>query len=360
MNCEFCNKRYDTVSLLNRHKKESLECLKIQGKNVSIVCEYCKKNYSSNNSLKKHIIICKIKIENEIKEKEKQIIYDYENIIETLKKQNIDITENYDEEINIKNKIINEQENEIIELKMTIAELTGKNKVYEVDLMKIAMQPRTTTNTNNNNIYNNLSVFDKDVLTERLNSTLQNITAEQLYEGQKSVAKILAPCLDNGDGTKMISCSDKSRGTLVSKDKNGNINKDFNAKNLVDVIHPIVLTKADEVNKNDMVKREKSYKLKSLKDDIEKRENEIEQFKATMKGFKKNTSQYLQHQEWIRGREEKNERDILEIEELEYEGVEEPRDDFVLYDEKLVEGIEDITKMKEDSTKFKNSLSKEI
>jgi hypothetical protein len=40
--------------------------------------------------------------------------------------------------------------------------------------------------------------------------------------------------------------------------------------------------------------------------------------------------------------------------------VEESRDDFVLYDEKLVEGIEDITKMKEDSTKFKNSLSKEI
>jgi hypothetical protein len=98
---------------------------------------------------------------------------------------------------------------------MIIAEMTGKNKVYEVEqesLLKIAMQPKTTTN---NNIYNNLSVFDKDILTERLNMSLQNITPEQLYEGQKSVAKILAPCLDNGDGTKMISCSDKSRGIFV-------------------------------------------------------------------------------------------------------------------------------------------------
>jgi len=356
MNCEFCSKKYDTISLLSRHKKESVKCLKIQGKTISNICDYCRKNYSSKNSLKKHNIICKMKIENETKEKEKQT--DYENTIQTLKKQIINITENYEEQIDIKNKIINEQKNEIFELKITIAELTGKNKVYEVDLMKIAMQPRTN---NNNNIYNNLSVFDKDVLTKRLNVTLQSITAQQLYDGQKSVAKILAPCLDNGDGTKMISCSDKSRGTLVSKDKNGNINKDFNAKNLVDVIQPIVLTKADEVNKNDIMKREKSHKLKSLKNCIKKRENEIGQFQATMKGFQKNTNQYLQHQEWIRSREEKNERDIQEIEDLERDGIEEPREiDFILFDEKLVEGIEDITKMNEDSTKFKNYLSKEI
>jgi predicted nucleic acid-binding Zn-ribbon protein len=353
--CDYCNKHFNSKYSLNKHKKTAKFCINIRKNNnidnteiFSYDCEYCSKSFTSNESLNKHLLNCLEKIKKTFSDE-----------IEQIKKTSSIEIEHLNKEIIKSKKIINEQENEIIELKMTIAELTGKNKVYEVDLMKIAMQPRTT-NTNNN-IYNNLSVFDKDVLTERLNSTLQNITAEQLYEGQKSVAKILAPCLDNGDGTKMISCSDKSRGTLVSKDKNGNINKDFNAKNLVDVIHPIVLTKADEVNKNDIMKREKSYKLKSLKDDIEKRDNEIERFRETMKGFKKNTSQYLQHQEWIRSREEKNERDIQEIEDLEYEGIEEPRgDDFILFDEKLVEGIEDITKMKEDSTKFKNSLSKEI
>jgi len=344
--CDYCKKEFNSKYSLMNHKKTAKYCIKMrQNNNIDIVkitcfdCNYCLKSFTSNESLKKHLSNCLEKI--------KKHFYDE---IEELKQ----IENELKEELRQKDEII-------IELKMTIAELNIEKNIYKDDhesMKKLAMQPKTTTT--NNNIYNNLSVFDKDILTERLNSSLQNITPEQLYDGQKSVAKILAPCLDNGDGTKMVSCSDKSRGTLVSKDKNGNINKDFNAKNLVDVIHPIVLTKADEVNKNDMVKREKSYKLKSLKDDIEKRENEIEQFKATMKGFKKNSGQYLQYQHMIKSREEKNERDIIEIEELECAGVEEPRDDFVLYDEKLVEGIEDITKMKEDSTKFKNSLSKEI
>jgi hypothetical protein len=176
--------------------------------------------------LKKHLIICTEKIK-----------YYYTQEIE--EKDNI---------IKEKDYIIKQKDNEIFELKMIIAELNGKNKVYEVEqesLIKIAMQPKTT----NNNTYNNLSIFDKDILTERLSMTLQNITPEQLYDGQKSVARILAPCLDNGDGTKMISCSDKSRGIFVSKDKHGNINKDFEAKNLVEVIHPIVVTKADEIKK---------------------------------------------------------------------------------------------------------------
>jgi hypothetical protein len=364
--CEYCNKHFNSKYSLNKHKKTAKFCINIRKNNNNIDntdifsydCDYCLKTFTSNENLNKHFLICLEKIKKTFLDEIEQIKKTSSDEIEQIKKTSSDEIDHLNNKISLYENDTQSLKDEIIELKMTIAELTGKNKVYEVDLMKIAMQPRTT-NTNNN-IYNNLSVFDKDVLTERLNSTLQNITAEQLYEGQKSVAKILAPCLDNGDGTKMISCSDKSRGTLVSKDKNGNINKDFNAKNLVDVIHPIVLTKADEVNKNDMVKREKSYKLKSLKDDIEKRENEIERFRETMKGFKKNSSQYLQHQELIMSREEKNERDINEISELECEGVEEPRDDFVLYDEKLVEGIEDITKMKEDSTKFKNSLSKEI
>jgi hypothetical protein len=121
--CEFCTKEYDTISLLNRHKKENLECLKIQGKDVSINCNYCKKKYSSNSSLKKHSLICKIKLENDNKEIQNHKHHDYESTIQNLK-----------DNLDVKDKKIFDLEKELKDLEKQLIVYKTKCEIYQEKL----------------------------------------------------------------------------------------------------------------------------------------------------------------------------------------------------------------------------------
>jgi hypothetical protein len=351
--CENCNKSFDDNSDIENHKSVCFEIKKQSS------CEFCNKNILSKN-LSRHLLICKSKkqkdndsfinsklleFEELIKNKDNQI----QLLLEENNKKNIRI-------IYLEKQLQNELDKK--ELEKEIAHYKGRDEILSSNqecLNKIAMQPR-----NNNNIFNNLSVFDKDVLVKRLTESMSQITPEQLYEGQKAVAKIVAPCLNNDDGTKMLSCSDKSRGVFAMKDKDGKINKD-NGQILVEVIHPIVITKADEIKKEDEAQRQKRYDLSNLKKNIEKREREISEFQLTMKGFKANTSQYRQHEEYIKYRERKNKEDYDILIELQNDGVEEINsEDFLPFDEQLEIGIDDIETMKSDSKRFRKTLSDEI
>jgi hypothetical protein len=342
MNCDFCNTTFSSISNLNKHKKTNKACLKLQGKKIDIACSFCNKNILITN-LNNHLLICKSKKQKDNDSK----LLEFEELIK-----------NKDNQIQL---LLEEKDKRISELEKEIAHYKGRDEILSSNqecLNKIAMQPRNNTNTNN--IFNNLSVFDKDVLVKRLTESMSQITPEQLYEGQKAVAKIVAPCLNNDDGTKMLSCSDKSRGVFAMKDKDGKINKD-NGQILVEVIHPIVITKADEIKKEDDAQRQKRYDLSNLKKNIEKREREISGFQLTMKGFKPNTSQYRQHEEYIKYRERKNREDYDVMIELQNDGVEEiDSEDFLPFDEQLEIGIDDIETMKSDSKKFRKSLSDEI
>ncbi len=100
-------------------------------------------------------------------------------------------------------------------------------------ITNMAQQPKTTTNTNN--IVNNLAVYDNKTITDRFTYVLSNIKPTDLYDGQESISKFIAPCLKNEDGTQMYKCTDYSRGIYIKKDHNGNIVKDINGKNLVEL-----------------------------------------------------------------------------------------------------------------------------
>ena len=112
--CERCNKEFDRKTNFTRHLGKKNQCKEVVQINIPIlgnlpddgkkneqfdaVCEYCKNTYSNKYKLKRHIQICKVKINNDIAAKfanlEEKI-----NILETKTKktknaQNIIINNN--------------------------------------------------------------------------------------------------------------------------------------------------------------------------------------------------------------------------------------------------------------------------
>ena len=222
--CEFCNTEFKSISSLNYHKKNTQYCLNIQNNNdkdnlnniEDFICEFCNCKLKSKRNLNYHKINCKQKIIN-------------------------DATKDIIENINQKH------QEEISELNLIIATLRAKLEIYERDHNVISDIAKQTKNTYNNHIVNNMAVFDIDKITENFTNKLGYITKEDIINGQKGIASILAPCLYDNSGNKMITCTDKSRLTFTKVDKDNNKIKDQELKNLASVIKPLALKKADEI-----------------------------------------------------------------------------------------------------------------
>lgn len=367
MECEFCKCQLSNKYSLKFHKQNNKKCLEIQKKissseNINSelkICEFCQKNFNVTN-FKKHILNCKAKkdIENEkrIDDLEKQISemnLNHEKQISELKLK-------YEKEIS---ELTSKYETQISALTTKNIRLETENKFYEKDhdiIINLAQQPKTT-NTNHNNIVNNLAVYDNKLITDRFNDILNNIKPDDLYDGQESISRFIAPCLKNDDGKKLYLCSDFSRGVYVRKDENGNIVKDINCRNLADIIEPIATKKAEELLEEDYNKRQKQFRLKKIKRQIQKYNEEIENIKEHMEGYKKNSENWNMYNNKIQIIEKNIEKDLEEKEELEYEGVYcADSDDMNENDPKLIYGVDDIKLMKKDCSKFSKNLSKII
>jgi hypothetical protein len=364
--CEYCNGLSSKSNLLY-HQKSNKKCIEIQKTKFGQVncilkdCEFCKKKFNIN-SLKKHLLICKVKlsIETELKKEEEKKIHlekerEYENRISKIEKQ-------FQNRISELEKINLYQENKITELTEHNIKLQTENdmykNIYEKDhqiITSMAQQPKTTTNTNNNII--NLAVYDNKLITDRFTDVLSSIKSTDLYDGQESISRFIAPCLKNDDGTQLYKCTDYSRGVYVKKDKDGNMVKDINGKKLVELIEPIASKKAEELLEEDNNKREKQRKLKYLKNHIENQYNELENLKQHMKGYNKNSNDWKHHNERLKTVVNDIDKCIQEQQVLENEGVY-ILDEDELWNEKLTDGVNDIKNMKKDHTKFSKKLSK--
>lgn len=344
MECDFCKNILSSKSSLNYHKKNNKKCLEMQNKNkLDInsclkVCEYCNKSFSISN-INTHITNCKIKKKS-----------DYEKLNNEYEK----LKNEYEHKIQ---ELKNEYENKIQELKDYIIKLETENSIYKKDhetIGDIAKQPKTT-----NNIINNLSVYDDDEIKNRFHLALSNIKPSDLYDGQKSIGRFVAPCLKNDDGTKMLSCTDYSRNVFIYKDKHGNVNKDIKCKNLAELIEPIASAKADELIKEDYCNRMKSFRLSTLQNQINKRQHEIKNLNEHLLGVEKNSKKWKYIKETIDKKENDNLNDINEIEELENEGItnEDEDEEKDKYSTKLIVAADDIKEMQKDSTKFSKVLS---
>jgi len=228
MECEFCNTYLKTLSSLNYHKKSNKKCLEIQNKTDEIfsICEYCDKKMT-NQSLKKHLLICKYKLLKQENELLKQEIINYKFEIDELKKENDD-----NKQLQIEN---NE---EIKKSQMRIVELEAVNKIYlqghEV-VQKIAMQPKTTMNNNDNRIKINNNFFDNP---ERIKQMIdEKLTKDYISEGQKGVAQFACNnLLKDENGNMNYICSDPSRHIFKFKNSEGNIEKDIKANKLTNML----------------------------------------------------------------------------------------------------------------------------
>jgi hypothetical protein len=358
--CQYCNSTLSTKSNLKFHQKNNKKCLEIQ-KSKSIYinsdlkeCEFCNKKFNTN-AIKRHLIVCELKknkdYENKIIELEKMYLEkqkEYENKISILESKNCDLeSKNYDlEKINIELQTENNMYKNMYE------------KDHQV-ITNMAQQPKNTNNTNNH-IVNNLAVYDNKTITDRFTDVLNNIKPTDLYDGQESISRLIAPCLKNDDGTQMYKCTDYSRGVYIKKDHHGNILKDINGKNLVELIEPIASKKAVELLTEDNNKRDKHRKIRYLRKHIENQCDEIENVKQHMKGYEVNSGNWKYHNDRIKMIENDIERCTQEQEELENEIIDDDIDSDEVFDEKLTDGVHDIRNMKKDSSKFSKKLSKLI
>jgi hypothetical protein len=280
--CEFCQKEYKTISSLNHHMKTAKFCLKIQNKEIIIKeykCEFCNYIFKNKRNLQTHITICKHKSiferENKIKEKHVEEI--------RLIKENNDkvvhlIKEKYEQEIN--------------EQKIYIASLEAKIEIYEKDhnvISDIAKQTKIT-NTSTNNIINNLAVYDIDKITENFSNKLEYMTKEDIMNGQKGIANMLAPCLYDQNGNKMITCSDKALLVFTKIDENNNKTKDIELKNLVSVIKPLALQKADKIVDEHNKLKENIYTIENLKCENKEYEKYIQNFQEIIDDYRKSNT----------------------------------------------------------------------
>jgi len=315
MECEFCGSKLQTVSSLNHHKKNNKKCVQLQ--------------QNMTGSMNLHSTIEEMQL----------IINKLESDIQKIQNENSDLK-----------MMINEVRTEN-------SELRAENKIYKKDhetLTSIAKQPKITTN---NNTYN-LSVYDDNLIKDRFILAINNVKPSDLYGGQKSIGRFVAPCLKNDDGTSMISCTDSSRNVFVYKDIDGNINKDIKCKNLANLIEPIATAKVDELIKVDNSKRYRLSKIESLKNDIIKRQEDLRSLDDHILGFPKNSNKWNIVQQRILQKEKENQRDCEELQKLQHDDIEVNENPFIIdHDEKLADAAEDIKEMKTDSGKFSKTIS---
>lgn len=278
------------------------------------ICEFCNSKLKAKRNLQLHKSTCKAK---SIFEAEKNLKEKHEEEIHKL-------SEKHEEEIRqIKENFLKE----INQQKIYIASLEAKIEIYERDhnvISDIAKQTKIT-NTNTSNIVNNLAVYDIDKITENFSHKLEYITKEDIMNGQKGIANILAPCLYDQNGNKMITCSDKARLVFTRLDENNQKTKDVELKSLVSVIKPLALQKADAVLDEHNKLKAQLYTIENLKCQNKDYRNYIQNFQEVIDGYRKsNTHKKLildyekkirQYQENIR----ENEEMILSLEERESE-----------------------------------------
>ena len=373
MECEFCKSILRTQATLNTHIKSNKHCLALRARasqepNIvtSLVnCEFCQNSFAKTN-IYKHRNICKFKDRSRADklECEQERILRENNELrienEILKRRSNEYDHCLEELAHIKSE--NEQ------FKLRISALEAENALYSQDhkvkdklIVELAHKP--TSNVVNNKITNNITVFNDDVIKSRITNAMSTIAPSDLYDGQQAIARIVAPCLENDDGTKMMACTDYSRGIFTLRDQEGNLVKDIKCLKFVDLVEPIASAKADEIFREECGIMEKRIQMPQLRRYVDDRIRQIEKAEISLRSCVKGSDRWLSLTRQIHEWNKENDANMAEFRRLERElqgvppsGGSEPD----MVNPKLVDGVTDIKNLSRDSSKFSKALSERI
>jgi hypothetical protein len=324
MECSYCRNNFNNLKSLKIHQKTAKYCLEKRGEiNKSYTCNYCDKVFSQNVNLQKHLKKCSTK--------DPKTIDDYK-------------------EENVKLRIE-------IEVEKTKSQIYQQLHAKESKVIEtIALQPKMTTNNTNNNNKINLAIYNLDAIKNQFAENIENIEASDLYDGQIAVARMVVPCLKNSEGKNMITCSDYSRSIFSYKDDSGNLNRDIKCMKLANAIEPIVSKKASSLMKEDYEKREKCRLFTEIKKRMRDENILLEKMEEELESLSYQTTMYKDLEEKLNEKQDYVNELFEEYKRLEYEGATHI-DEEHFCDVKLVDGTEDIKKMKKNPTKFAKELS---
>lgn len=233
--CQYCKKSYSNAYNLSVHQKTAKFCIDIQQKqklsekdteenSEQYSCEYCNTVFAFKHVLQNHSIRCKVKKEHEYEDiKKKNVLLERENA-ELL--QEVKISKR---EIELKNKLleymIEEKDKHIQQL---LDEIQGLKEQIKNKDEYIQNTPHNTTiyqNTTNNTNYNISfqSSFDKllPFTEENVKKKVLSIQPMQLIEFN-NYNLMLNFCSNFGRSlTDMVLLTDKARGLVIVKNKDG-------------------------------------------------------------------------------------------------------------------------------------------
>jgi len=219
-------------------------------KHKFFICKSCDKNLSTNQSLKRHIKICKDKLlkcefcDESVSGQNNLTIH-----VSTCSKRFQKIILNLEDEIRKQyeshKKELREQDNMY---KEQISKLQDKlERMYVKAVEKPTNSYQINNNNNNNNKYMYLQPLnlDPDFIKETVE---QNFTSEHFLEGQAGVSKFAYKnfLMDENGDNKYI-CGDISRGIFYYS-KDDKIHKDYKASMLTDAIYTDVLNKSVKIS----------------------------------------------------------------------------------------------------------------
>ena len=330
--CGYCNTVFKNTSSLNQHQKRAKYCLNIQNKNVNnFICEYCGIDFTSKQNLNKHAIICK--------EKNITIIYELNKHNKHLEDENKSL------------------ECKIIEKDTYISRLEAENNIYKKDhdtLTDIAINSKVKTV---NNTINNLAIYDIDKITKQFTNKLECMTKEDIINGQRGIANIIAPCLQDENGNKMLTCTDTSRLVFTKVDSNKNKTKDIELKNLASLIQPLAIKKANKILYDYNKVREKAFRIDFLSDKIKDYNKYIEHFTNIIKTAY-NDRYKIECEKKIKEYESNILLYNMEIEQYNNDEIYGITDEKEEENDKIIDGHTDIKQLDTESTKFARQMSK--
>ncbi len=271
--CQYCNSEFTTKVILTKHQKTAKYCIELRkGDDCELIvdefkCDWCIKIFTRKERCLDHIRICKVNpdnIDKVISKVEHNILLENfnkqkdENIELRIKLEAINIR--LDERTNNLNKL----EKENIELKIKLSEINARleertctsnefkalHSKKDNCIEKIALQPKTTTkNTSNstqNNILNNLPIFN---LTKEKLQLIANteFTHELFLRGQEGAAKFATNIArKENDGDLPWVVADKNRGIVKMKGEDGIIITDYDVEIITELVFEAIKDKNQE------------------------------------------------------------------------------------------------------------------